>query len=185
MPHAIELLFDDASAAAVRVLWSTLAEVGADDYVIRNGSIPHVALAVIDNLPDPASLTEKLSYLAQQIEPARLKPTAIACFESPAPVVYLGFAKDDFLAAAHQAAMEVLADAGLSNNDLYQPGRWVPHCTLAMEFEADKLDAVLSASKAMEWKVPFCADRLGLVEYPPTRLAWSSPLGKPVEHDDG
>ena len=182
MPYAIEILLDEVSASMVREVWSRLAEVAGGDYILRNGVYPHVAIAVLDDLGEPVRLQDMLGSLAQGVQPASLRQTGIAYFQSQRPVVYLGFARTGFLERLHAQVQVVLTSHGLSNNEYYQWNQWQPHCTLAMEFEAENLEAVAATAKAVEWNVPFRAAALGMIEYPPTKLTWSSPLGGKVNN---
>ena len=182
MPYAIEILFDEIIAAVMRDVWSQLAEVAGGDYMIRHAVYPHVAIAVLDDLEEPVRLQEMLGSIAKGTQPASLRQTGIACFESHRPVVYLGFNKMGFLERLHAQVQVMLRSLGLSNNEYYQWDQWQPHCTLAMEFEATSLEPVAAMAKTVDWNVPFRATALGIIEYPPTKLTWSSPFGGKVNN---
>ena len=177
MPYAIELFFDEAASAAVQEMWSQLAPVADSDYVIRNAVYPHVALAVVDDVPDAGRLQEALGSLAQRTPTYPLAPTGIGCFKIDKPVVYIGFDKIGLLKRLHADVAAILAATGLSNHEYYQWDQWQPHCTLAMEFDAENLSPVILTAMLAQWGLPFQVASLALVEYPPTELLWSSPLG--------
>jgi len=178
MRYGIELHFDKVSTSVVKEVWSQLAVVSQSDYMVSNGIYPHISLAVLDNISEPEQLREMLEVLSQEILPEPLKDTGIAYFESQKPVVYLGFTKGGFLSSIHAGVEGVLETLGVTNHEYYQQNTWTPHCTLGMEFGAEKLDAVVSMAKTIEWNVPFCVDEIRLTAYSPTEDMRPNPLGK-------
>jgi hypothetical protein len=51
--------------------------------------------------------------------------------------------------------------------DIYRPGHWVPHCTLAIDLETGKLEKAISLCAQLKFPMILRADALGAVEFVP------------------
>ncbi len=58
--------------------------------------------------------------------------SSLGVFVSAAPVVFLGVTPAARLLERNEDVHRRLDAASIRVRDLYRPGRWVPHCTLAM-----------------------------------------------------
>jgi 2'-5' RNA ligase len=90
--------------------------------------VPHISLAVADQL-DPAAVATALTGLPAP-PPLRLEFSYAGEFVGR--VLWLGPAASGELLAHHATVHSRLAAAGIEIDDLYRPGRWVPHCTMSM-----------------------------------------------------
>ncbi len=176
MPFSVELFLGGPGSQEVLAAWKELAPAADSDYMIDHGVYPHIALAVMDDVGDADAMFGRLKELAGRIEPASLDCCGVGSFPSDSPVVYLGFQQNKLLSDVHCEVMEILDSFALANYEYYQPARWVPHCTLAMEFPAGRLPEVAQAAEAIEWSSSFAIESIAMVEYPPTKLIFNSPL---------
>jgi 2'-5' RNA ligase len=109
---------------------------------------PHVTLAVYDSIPEDR-LSEALRSVFGVHPPVRLRFTKLAFFEMPELVFWAAPDKSEPLLRAHSAIHELI-DPRLCRSH-YQPGIWVPHCTLATQVSTDcKERAIALAAEAIE-----------------------------------
>jgi 2'-5' RNA ligase len=141
MPFAIELFFDTATDEAVRRVWSALAEQRIAPYLHESANRPHISLAVYEWL-DVAGCARTLEAFAAQT-PAF--PVILASFgvfpTNPAPVVFAAPVVTSHLLALHAGVCAVLASVAREPAAYYLPGRWVPHCSLAVHFPAERINS--------------------------------------------
>jgi 2'-5' RNA ligase len=127
---------------------------------------PHVTLAVYDSIPE-RQLTEALRSVFGLHPPLRLRFSKLAFFEAPDLVFWAAPEQSEPLQRAHSAIHELI-DPRLCRSH-YQPGAWIPHCTLATQVTAGNRDeAIALAAETIEpFEVLF--DKAECVEFYPIR----------------
>jgi 2'-5' RNA ligase len=143
---------------------------------------PHVTLAVYDSIPE-RQLSEALRSVFGVHPPFRLRFHKLAFFETPELVFWAAPEKSEHLLHAH-AAIHELIDPCLCLSH-YQPGVWVPHCTLATQVTAgDKEKAIAVAAETIEpFEVLF--DKAECVEFYPIRIIEECSLTMAAQMDRG
>ncbi|MDG4656320.1 2'-5' RNA ligase family protein [Ectobacillus antri] len=141
--YAIIALFEEETHQQVIRIWNELADLRISHYAqeIENRQ-PHITLASYDKLEE-ISFIERMDmcYQATQRIPITLCTIGTfissgALFWAPAPTKELL----DF----HERHHDLLSGFAAEGPSLYEPGCWVPHCTIANRLTADKLaEAVL------------------------------------------
>lgn len=142
MPYAIELEFDDALAARVRAGWEDLATAGLGRFMLDVGAEPHISLTGFDEL-DAAALAPHLARLAHSTQRFPVRLSAVGAFPGDANVVFLAPVVSPALLELHRRCHTMLGGLGLAGFELYRPGRWMPHCTMAMEIPTEKVALAL------------------------------------------
>ncbi len=166
MPYAVELHFDDESRAALVTL-STQVHVtcGGMDLVAAGGA-PHVSLALFDRL-DPGQLQPLLMIFATQVAPFPLHFAAIGTFPGDQGVLYLAPVVTLQLLTRHRDFHAQLTAAGLSSNALYQPNRWVPHCTIGFRLPVAALGNGVDLCRAASWPTTVLVSAIRLIAFFP------------------
>lgn len=138
--HAIELILDPASDAAVRRLWVLLAEAGLPSQAAHTGATnaPHVTLV---SAPLIGADTEAVAERAfAPLLPVEAPLSGLLTFGTRRPTLALGVDVPVPMRAARDLVAATLADpAGLSDPS----GPWVAHVTLARRFTPAQHDAAL------------------------------------------
>lgn len=162
MPYAVELLLDSASESVVRRAWRELAasEVGAPNS--HETDIPHVSLAVADDL-DVEDFVPALGAIAESLAPLSLTLSYAGVFMATR-VLFLGVAFSEDLYALHAAVHRSLRAHASGTSDYYKPGSWVPHVTLAREIPEGDTCAALDACRSVELPIDFVAGSLCVVD---------------------
>ncbi|KKK06867.1 2'-5' RNA ligase family protein [Micromonospora sp. HK10] len=130
MVAALELYLDTDATRRIRVLWDALEAEGVQSMrsLLEQRHRPHVSLAVAPRF-DPERVAEALAGTVVAA-PLRLEFQHAGQFVGR--VLWLGPAVTTELLAHHARVHHRLARAGIELAEHYQPGRWVPHCTLSM-----------------------------------------------------
>lgn len=184
MAHAIEMFFDEPADAAVRRLWHRLAESGLSSLETYSHlrHRPHVSLTVGSNLDvrDTAVLADIAAVVAAGPLP-RLHLPALATFAGNRGILFLAAVATGPLLALHERVNDVLQAHGVDQWPHYLPGRWVPHCTLAMDLTQADLSSAVRLLSGFE---PFDAQVIesGITD---STTGYITPLGRQGSVDSG
>ncbi|MFG1871749.1 2'-5' RNA ligase family protein [Micromonospora arborensis] len=130
MVAALELYLDPDATRRIRVLWEALEAEGVQSMrsLWEQRHRPHVSLAVAPRF-DPEQVAEALRATVVAA-PLRLDFQHAGQFVGR--VLWLGPAPTPELLTHQRLVYDRLTAAGIGLTEHYQPGRWVPHCTLSM-----------------------------------------------------
>jgi 2'-5' RNA ligase len=163
MAYAVELFFDAATEAAIRRLGDTLADSDRG-----NSGRPHVSLGGCRDLRDASALTQALETLAA--EQAGALPVTLAhlgVFPGDEGVIFYGLTVTTPLLLLHRRFHALFAPLVMESSPFYQPGLWVPHCTLANGLPQERLPAALAGlQKQVLPSLSGLLTSLALVEIP-------------------
>jgi 2'-5' RNA ligase len=137
MGHAVELLFDPTTEAALKGLWARLETAGVPSLASRTHRRhrPHISLSVAERI-DAAQLKGARDLLAT----THLDVTLYAPAVFPRPgVLYLSVVPTLALLRLHQEVHAALRDGMVAPRDGYSVGAWMPHCTLAQDLTRAQL----------------------------------------------
>ncbi|MFG3419352.1 2'-5' RNA ligase family protein [Micromonospora sp. NPDC048063] len=130
MVAALELYLDTDATRRIRVLWDALEAEGVQSMrsLLEQRHRPHVSLAVAPRF-DPERVA---AALRGTVVAAPLRLSFQHAGQFVGRVLWLGPTPTAELLAHHAEVHGRLAEAGIGLVEHYQPGRWVPHCTLSM-----------------------------------------------------
>lgn len=129
---AVVLHFDEFSEHRVRQAWDSLDEHGVPSVGTTNedGFRPHITLAIV-NTPDPEGLAMRLRRPLSEVAGLPVTMTALGFFLTKKAPAYLAVAPTRRLMELHDEVHRAIGTA--DSWSYYQPGNWMPHCTLAMD----------------------------------------------------
>jgi hypothetical protein len=127
---ALELFLDVEATRRVRGLWRALEDDGVPTLagLLNQKHRPHVSLAVARTLA-PHAVADALAGLPVG-RGLRVDLDFVGQFVGR--VLWLGVVPTVELLTHHRLVHERLSSAGVEVWDVYQPARWVPHCTISM-----------------------------------------------------
>jgi 2'-5' RNA ligase len=137
MAHALELLFDPATEAAVKDLWTRLETAGVPSLASRTHRRhrPHVSLSVAQRIE-----TQQLESVRERLAATHLDITLYSPAVFPRPgVLYLSVVPTLALLRLHEEVHAALRDGMVRPRDGYSVGAWMPHCTLAQDLTRAQL----------------------------------------------
>jgi len=144
MPYGVVLLLDPVAENTVREVWTALDRAGIPSLGTgtQGWPWPHVSLLVCDHLDVGAAVTA-LAPLGAVPAPTLLF-SSLGVFPSAGGVAFLGVVVTPALLDLHWRTHLALASIAQTTWEHYLPGRWVPHCTLAMPVAPKQMEVVLA-----------------------------------------
>ena len=175
MFYAIHAFFDPQTEAAIKVVWKELADSGTAPYLYQSANRPHLTLAIYDTL-DLAAGEARLGNLAAASPPLPVIFHSLGMFTTPRAAVFLAPRVDAALLELQAHVHQVFAEVTSNPDEYYLPGKWVPHCALALEL--DKATAVRVIQMAMNIPLPLVGQvtELGAIEARPVRHLFGFPF---------
>ena len=175
MPYAVLLYFDDDSGKPINEIWAKINSLGFSVNMDEAGIRPHITLAVYDQLTcQPCE--NRLAELASHTHRISLKMSYLGLFTEPEPVIFAAPIPTRELITFHQDVITALASDGNIPRDIHQPGVWIPHCTLAIGFEKNRLNELIDLSLTLKFPFNIGAVKIGVVEYQPLKDLFSYDL---------
>lgn len=165
MTLALPLYFDPAAEAAIQTVIAALAEHGVAPFMQSAGIRPHLTLAIYRDI-DPARCETLLKPLVGSLPPLPLLFSHLGVFTSPDPVVFLAPTPTRALAELHQRVNALLAEAGDQPSSYYLPDLWVPHCTLAVEFDENRISEAVEIARRLPLPLRGWGAQICLVAFP-------------------
>ena len=161
MSYSVSLWFDEAAEAQVRDVWQGLADAGIEtftDSLVR----PHVSLAhqlELDPEPFVTALRERLEA----------HPTFELVFPGlglfvESGILYLSTVMTDALWTLHRDVAELVLEHGAHASPYYQPDRWTPHCTLAVNLTPETMLNAVRACQTVPFPLMAQATSVGVIE---------------------
>ena len=144
MALAICLLFDPRSDRAIRKLWARLDDAGVPSLGTHTHGrhVPHVSLAVLRRW-DLAAVTAALEQLPAA-EPTELSFDGVGLFRRGRAWLLAGVPAE--LVRRQESVVAAAIGAGTELHRHYEPGRWLPHCSVAPRTPLERLPLLASAA---------------------------------------
>lgn len=132
---AVEIYLDEESEERVRSLWNALDARGIDSLAAMPGTEyrPHVSLAVFAD-GDASALRSALAPVVQPFIGMPMTFASLGFFLGSGLVAFLGVTPTQTLMETHRQVHAALTHVSTESWPIYEPGNFVPHCTLAMGF---------------------------------------------------
>lgn len=166
MPYAVVLYLDSKDAKPLRQTISLLAQKNIAPYMQDSSIPPHVTLAIYDELKCQ-TCEQKISALARKVSGFDLFFSFIGLFQTDEPVVFIAPTVTDQLLSIHHILHETLKDDAKDPWEYYLPGRWVPHCSLAVEFPPQNTMEAIQICRQLSLPLSIRVASLGVVQFQP------------------
>lgn len=168
MPYAVMLYFDTQIEQTIRKVWQTLAKDNLASSFLDSGIRPHITLAIYEELNCRPCENELVRITSETVSMA-IQFTHLGIFTTPEPVVFAAPLSTREILDFHENLHANLASESKNSWDLYKPGKWVPHCTLALNFKIEDLTEIFRCCQALPFPMDVHAVQLGVVEFQPVR----------------
>lgn len=180
MPFSIELFFDPKSSMAVHQCGEALEAARIPSIFSTLGAAPHVSLAVFQEY-NPTRLHATLKKLAAGFPATHFSLASFGTFPGREGVLFLVPVVTPTLLEIHDWLHRALLKTVDGSWVYYQPGHWMPHCTLCLRLNPKKLVKGLEVLKRRAYPIRGRYSCLALVEtHPvhikPIRLIYSIPF---------
>ena len=177
MGYAIELFYDDEAEQAVRDIWDGIAAELGKTSLSDHGARPHVSLAVYTDDLDMTGVQENLLKFAQSIDPFDFCLRSLSAFTRQEGVVYLAPVVTEQLLSVHERFHEAFAQHKDSVVAHYQPGNWIPHCTVAIDLVPAEIQKAVGYCREAFTPISGRFQEIGLIEFRPVKELFTCKLG--------
>jgi len=168
MPYGVMLYFDDSTESTIKIIWQSIANNHLSSSMLDEGIRPHITLAIYDEL-DCRPCENELAKITSNTPSPTIQFTHLGLFTNPEPVIFAAplVTKEllDFQSKLHLK----LADNGKSPWDLYKPGKWVPHCSLALGYKIENQAEIFRLCQNMPLPMDVQAIQMGVVNFKPVK----------------
>ena len=169
MSHfVLELFLDPNTERAVHGLWGAVDALAGWTPQARGAARPHVSVCSCPSLDEDA-FGRALAALAADTPPLSIEFASVTSFASAEGVVFLAPVVTADLLALHVRLVEAMRQSGATVPDLYQPGRWVPHCTLAQGLPPELVSQAVAVALRRWSPTVGRIEQVGLVDVSPPR----------------
>ncbi len=131
MSYGVILYFDEQTEKEFLKVWQSLADLNLSSHVLEAEIKPHITLAIYEEL-DCQPCENELVKITSKTSSLPVQFTHLGIFTNPEPVVFAAPLITRELLDFHNNLHIRLTNEGKKPWELYKPGRWVPHCTLAL-----------------------------------------------------
>ncbi len=166
MPYAVVLYLDAQASHPIRQAIQELALKDVAPYMEAHSVQPHVTLAIYDNL-DCQLCERKIARAARIMRGLTLNFAYLGVFHSESVVVYLGATPTQELLAIQKRVHGILNSIASNPWDLYLPGKWIPHCSLAIELSPRKLQKAMQVCMEIALPLTISIVSLGIMQFEP------------------
>lgn len=175
MGYAVEMYFDAQAERRVKHLWQTLMDEGVSSVLVDIGARPHISLTVLED-PSSDELRGQLECFERELAPIDLSLAAVGTFPTAEGVAFLVPSVAAELVHAHEVLHQRLSAIGASSNLYYQPGSWIPHCTVALDLMPVQLPLAMEICRNSSVFGRARLSEIGLVSFRPVRELYTFPL---------
>ena len=162
MALGVVLLFDDRAERSQLALWDRLERLGVPTLATETHRrhIPHLTYSVLTPGAEATSVLGALAELPDHgVTPLPLQ--GLGTF--PGGIAWLAPAAPPDLAERQAAVDAALRATGLAVHPHYEPGTWIPHCTVSTQTRLDQLPALTESCHAV-LPLPATATRAALID---------------------
>lgn len=167
MGYAVELFFDTEAEQKIIEIWHALRAAGVSSTLMDIGSRPHISLAVWNEL-ELCRLEPKLASFARDTDTFKIRFNGIGCFRESG-AVYLEPEPTESLNAIHADFHRRTQSFGNGFWDYYLPGKWVPHCALAVDLSPEMVSQAIAISQGVYQPIEARVEHVGVVEFRPVK----------------
>lgn len=142
MTFSIGMYFDKATEQEIRRIWQAVAAGGKANYLYHSGDRPHITLAIMETL-DLQQASHILREIASEWQVMEVSFQSIGIFPSTTAVFLAPVPTPGLLRLQKDLRIALEGFTQFQDSPYFLPGKWVPHCSIAIEFPAASLPGVV------------------------------------------
>ncbi len=177
MGYAIVLFYDEEADQAVRKVWDGIGVKLGKPSLSDLGARPHISLAVYTDDLDTTGFPGQLHEFAQSINPFDFCLSSVSVFTRQDGVVFLAPVVTRQLLAVQERFHEAFSQNKDSVVAHYQPGNWIPHCTVAIDLAPAEILEAVGYCREVFQPVKGRFQEIGLIEFRPVKELSTHKLG--------
>jgi 2'-5' RNA ligase len=166
MAFGILLYFDPVTQQRITAIQDLLTQRGVPPIPAHLRTRPHISLGLFEG-PFPGRLTGQIRRFAQDTAGIGVGFGSIGMFPTQEGVVFLTPIVTNQLLHLHKRLYQEVALSGYETEQSYLPGKWVPHCTLAIRLSAEEIHTAIDICREEQVYMNGQISEIGGIEYPP------------------
>jgi len=159
MGYAVCISFDEQTDACIKNTWQRLAQQNIPSPLHGSTYQPHVTLGVFETTK-PTDFIRRLSVFSDKCSPYKITFTSVDFFAGKTTTIYAKIESSDKLHQVHIETHRILGDITTSSRKLYQPGSWIPHCTLGWRIGTTHFNDFMNTCREMPFPIEGQATKL-------------------------
>ena len=168
MAFGILLYFDPVTEQRITAIRDLLTLRGVSPIPAYLRTRPHISLGLFEG-PYPARLTDQIRRFAQGADAINVQFGSVGMFPTQEGVVFLAAIVTKQLLHLHERMYAEVALSGHYTEQSYLPGKWVPHCTLAIRLTGKEIHKVIDICRGEQVYMDGQITEIGGIEYPPVQ----------------
>jgi len=165
---AVVLYFEENHEKEFLRIWESLSSENLTANLVEAEIRPHITLAIFDEL-NCRPCESQSANVASHTQPISFQITHLGVFTRPELVVFAAPTVTQELLAFHSNLHDALATDTKNPWEMYLPGQWVPHCTLALGFDLKNLGKITDKCLELQLPMQVQANQVGVVEFQPMK----------------
>jgi 2'-5' RNA ligase len=166
MPYALEVFFDPKCESRLRRLIGGLRQtrIGGTVLIDDVKARPHITLAICDHV-DEQVVSNVVREIARETMCLPVILSSLGMFPSKESALFLAPVMEPELLDLHRKVSARMSEFTQSPWKLYAPGRWVPHCSVALKLPLDGVQRAIEIM--MESTFPITGEliEIGVAEF--------------------
>jgi 2'-5' RNA ligase len=156
-----------------------LAELKLADYYHLSNNRPHITLGIFNEL-DCDVVRTVLEAIGYSQKAFQLSFQQIGVFPTSSGVVFWGPVVTQEFLGIHKKIYQRLVESGATAGaEYYAPGKWIPHCGLAMEVtDKENIPRIVESCQRLPHPHEATITEIGLIKFRPVEHLFSYPLAK-------
>jgi 2'-5' RNA ligase len=167
MAYAITLLFDPETEKQLAQFWKLFDEAGIPDKEQRKIR-PHITLCIFEEIAC-ADCECRISEIASDFSLHTLMLDHLGIFHQQDNVLFIAPTPNPQLLALQKRVFEDISAFATLPWKMYQPGTWVPHCTLANGLQDAELVRAVALSLQISLPIEAKITDIGIIQFDPVQ----------------
>ena len=168
MPYGVMLYFDVQTEKTISNIWQSLAKHDLSSSMLDAGIRPHLTLAIYEDL-DCRPCENELVKITSNTPSPSIMFSNLGLFTNPEPVIFAAPLVTKELLDFHNELHLRLSGDGKAPWELYKPGKWVPHCSLALGYKMENEAKIIRLCQEMPLPMKVQAVQMGVVNFKPVK----------------
>ena len=179
MAFAVVLCFDAATDKKISAFQDKLLKTGIESKKVKSTLRPHITLGIFEEI-SCADCECKINEIAFDHHLETVAFSSLGVFVYPEKVFFLSPVPSVSLLTIHKKIHDELGTVTSGSWEIYEPGRWVPHCTLANDLDMNDLNQAISNSEGLIFPFQAIVSQIGVVEFDPEKVVFQVD----IKHND-
>ena len=166
MAYAVVFYFDEMSEIPILNVWNELGKDNLSSPTQTRTIRPHMTLAIYNSI-NCSECKSEINLFSAKSGILNIQADHFGIFPQPSSVIFIAPPSNKKLMVFHDKIHQMLRGKVGGSLKMYQPGNWVPHCTLAQDIKIIDLPAAIKICMRMKLPLDLMITQVGVVEFEP------------------